>query len=1172
MNKIIMDFTAKSAEYRNTRFCFVCLWALIAAVSMHRSYAESLYVERLGLEDGLSQTTINAIVQDSRGFMWFATQTGLNRYDGYRFKIYGSIKDNPSSLRNHSVWALIVTKDGQLWVGTYGGLSVYRPETDDFISYQYEPDNSKSLSHDNIWALYEDDHGYIWVGTGMGLNRFDRQQQTFTRFLYAEGDENSISNNTVNAIFQDAAGDLWIGVDRGLNKYDYNKQHFHRINDKDPVLESSVVTSIAEDDQGRLWVGTDGNGLFILDKTRTEVERKTHDPKQRGSISIDKIKVLLKDSQQRLWIGTDNGGLDRFDDKNNKFVHYKHNPYDPHSLSEDVIYSLYEDRTGVFWIGTYTKGISKLNPYGFSLTLNLDHPTPQNPDPHTDIRAFLVDRYQALWVGSSNNGIRVTEENGEKQIFMHNPSDPYSISNDKVYSLFEDSGGTIWVGTANGWLNEYDRQRKRFIRHEIQPETPGSIRHGKVLSIKEEKSGLLWVGLERGAAHTFDKKTKKFTHYHHDPENPDSICGDRVFDLIVGRNDNIWFATFGGGLCEYNQATGKFTAYRHDQNNNASIGADYLSCLHEDLKADVIWMGVSGSGLNRFDMTSKVFQRFGTEQGLPDKNIYGIVQDDSGNLWLAHNQGMSRFNVKDKLFYNYEQEDGLQSNEFNGGAYYRAPDGRLFLGGIEGYNAFYADQIIDNPNKPPVYITDFQLFNKSVAVNEEYNGRVILPESITGLNTLTLSYRDSVFSFEFVGLDYAIPNKNQYAYRMEGLEGEWNYVDAKRRFATYTTLPPGDYTFRVKASNNNGIWNDAGTALAITITPPFWQTWWFRSLLLLVIMISIFSVYTIRVKAIRERNKILEEQVEARTLELKKEKMQLEATLKELNETKDALIEAAHKAGMADTAISVLHNIGNILNSVNISTALIKDTLDKSVINKFLKASDMLSSNKDNLLEFITKNPKGEKLLHFLIDLAAPCRMENEMLSENIARLKEKINAIENTVAAQQSLVEGRAGFVEEHNLKDIIENVLSLQAASINRHHIHIEKRYADDMPKVKAQKTKLVQILSELYKNAKESLDVSTNSGKELLIETKKDEHNAYIVIQDSGVGIDKEIIEKIFAHGFTTKEGAKGFGLHNCANFMTEMGGKLRVESDGPGKGAAFTLSFPLHAAKEQKSHAA
>lgn len=1139
---------------------------LITCLISHSAKTESLLTDNISYKQGLSQANVMSIVQDAQGFMWFGTQDGLNRFDGYEFKVYRPDIANHHSISSNTIWALMLDSRKNLWVGTYHGLNRYDHQLDQFISYQHDPNNPQSISHNDVRSLIEDTDGSIWVATSNGLNRLDVKQGVFKRFLHDEHNNNSLGNNNINILLGGQEGSLWIGTNHGVDRYEPKSGKFIHIGDPQSTLAGAAVLALTEDQQGRLWIGTNGDGLFVYDKNSGTTLQYVYDADNKNSIASNKIKVLYQDSKARLWIGTADNGLNLLKSDEGEFIRYESDSNNPHKLSDNAIFSLYENSIGNLWIGTYSRGVYKLDSSHFTSTLVSDQTTPNNLYPQSNIRSFLVDKQGALWTGSGDEGIRISYPDGRVKIHIHDPKDPHSISNNAIFSILEDKTGTIWIGTDNGWLNRYNQKTNSFTRFYMQTKKSENIRHSRVRALFEDSAGLLWVGDDSGGLHTFDRNKEVFTHYHHDSTRPDSLASNEVFALREDRDGHIWIITFGGGLNRFDRNTRKFTTLTHNSDNKNNPSNNYIISIHIDDKEDIIWLGMAGTGLDRFDLKNNAFTNFNERDGLPNSTIYGILQDDKGALWLTSNNGLSHFNPQTRTFKNYDEGDGLQSNEFNGGAYYRAPDGKFYIGGIFGYNAFYPSQIRDNPHIPSVYITEFQLFNKPIGVNEKYNGRILLSKALPALDMLTLSYKDSVFSFKFVALDYMLPEKNQYAYKMEGLEDHWNYIGT-RKFATYTTLPPGNYTLRVKAANNDGIWNEEGATLPISITPPFWQTWWFRGFVSILLILLIFGVYTFRVKSIKQRNKRLRKEVKTRTAQLEEQKTnleitltQLETTLSELNETKDAFEKSSKMA------TGVLHNVGNLLNSVNTSAHIIDDTLSKSFIQRYIKANELLKKNIDNIETFIANDLKGKKLLSYYLEIEAPILTEQAKLSENTKRLIEKVAAIKDAISAQQSSAKG-LGFIEELSLEDLINDTLTMHAESMMHHDITVNKLYKP-VPKIKIEKAKLTQILLNLYKNAHESMDEAKPAIKMLTIELSKDENYAFIKVSDTGVGIEPDKLKQMFTYGFTTKSDGHGFGLHSCLNYMNGIGGKISVTSDGPGKGATFILQLPLQGPSSQQ----
>lgn len=1132
---------------------FLCVMNNTAA------YEHTIRTDTLELRHGLSQNTITTIIQDPKGFMWFGTQDGLNRYDGYTFKVYKPDQNIPGTISNNSIWALFIDRQQSLWVGTYIGLNKYDSKAEQFIAYLHDPQNPKSLSNNNVKSILEDSKGNFWIGTyGGGLNKFDPQADTFIYYVHNPDIPNSISSNIITVLYEDNEGVLWIGTHQGVNRFNPETQQFLHISNSSSNMGNVTVTALHEDQDGLLWIGTDGDGLFSYDKKLNKTTHYRNQPEAAGSLSGNKVTSIYKDSRGKLLIGTLYNGLNRFDKDNNRFIHYIDINEDESTYGGNTgVYSIYEDTANVLWLGTYTNGLRKLNPYDFSQSLVRNKVTEKSPYTQNDARAFLKDRDNVLWVGSESSGIRKTFPDGNEDFHFHDEMDAHSLATNSVFSIIQDQSGIIWIGTTEGWLHKYNPQTNNFTRYSTQTET--DLRHDRIRSIMEDHNGTLWIGVDGGGIHTFNRQTGTFTHLHNNPSNANSLSHNRVFSIFEDRLYNIWIATFGGGLNKFDPSTETFTHFKHKEDAINSISYDYIICITQDEKQDVLWLGTDGEGFEHLDIKNEIFTHYGEETGLPNNTIYGILQDNSGDLWMSHNKGLSHFDPQNGKIRNYDERDGLQSNEFNGGAYYKAVNGKFYFGGIRGYNSFYPHEISENPHIPPVVITDFQLFSKTVEIGKRYDNRLLLPRSISELDEITLSYKDYVFSFEFAALDYVLPSKNQYVYKMEGLEDHWNHV-GNRHFVTYTTLPPGKYRFQVKASNNHGVMNEKGTMLTIHITPPFWQTWWFRSVIGIILILLIFTTYALRVKSMQARNRMLEQEVKNRTIELEKQKDHLENTLTELQETKDALVEAAHKAGMADSATHVLHNVGNLLNSVTTSVGLIRNALIQSASLNFFKANALLRTHLNNLEEFILRNPKGKKLMNYYLEIEKPLQEENAELLKNTERLSDRVYAIVDVITTQQTYIKDQR-FSENLSTQKIIEECVTKLKTQISRSGITIKLFFEEKIDEIQAQKGKLEKILINLLKNAEESITKFNGPDKIIKIKTDKDANSVYIRVYDTGLGIEKDKLSSIFACGYSKKGNGHGYSLHNSANFMTEMNGKMWAESDGIGHGACFTLKFPL-----------
>jgi signal transduction histidine kinase/ligand-binding sensor domain-containing protein/DNA-binding response OmpR family regulator len=831
---------------------------------------KNIYFEHISLEHGLSQSSIYEILQDRKGFLWFATEEGLNRYDGYDFVVYRRSLKNPNSVSNNWVLSICEDHNGTLWIGTSGGgLNKFNPEKEEFTSFQTIHGDPHSLSSNYVYSISEGSEGVLWIGTTVGLNRFDPQRETFQRYLAdtANQNPNRLSHNTVQVIYMDRTGILWLGTrGGGLNKFEPKGETFTQYKNKPgnkKSLSHNVVNSIYEDRAGVLWIGTMGGGLNKFDREKETFTRFQAKPGDPHSLSSNEVTAIFEDHSQILWIGT-NAGLNTFDRENQSFIQYLANGENTVGLSVNSIRSLYEDRTGVLWVGTYLGGINKYNRLKgrfshYRRKLNI-------PNSLSDNRVWAIceDQWGVLWVGTSN-GLNKSDVKREKFLHYYNePGNPKSISHNTVMAIYEDRTAALWIGTRGGGLNRFDRETGSFIRYQANSTDPNSLSNNTVMSIYEDREGVLWLGTF-GGLNKFDVNREKFTHYQNDPGSLNSLSHNRVLEIYEDRTGTLWVGTFGGGLNRFDRETGTFIHFKADPGNPYSLSDDSIYFIGED-QTGILWIGTD-RGLNKFDRETQRFYRYGMEKGLPNEVIYGILEDGHGNLWISTNKGLSMFNPEKETFKNFDISDGLQSNEFNIGAFHKSRNNEMFFGGINGFNSFFPGNIKDNPHKPPIVITDLKILNKSVGIGKSVNGVAILDKHISYISQIKLSYKHAVFSFDYAGLHYVVPRKNQYAYKLEGLENQWNVV-GNRRFATYVHVPPGEYVFRVKGSNNDGVWNEQGVSLKIIIIPPFWKTEWFYFLCFATLLLFAIAIYRFRVRNLKRQEKRLTRLVRERTREL----------------------------------------------------------------------------------------------------------------------------------------------------------------------------------------------------------------------------------------------------------------------------------------------------------------
>ncbi len=814
----------------------------------------------LTTNDGLSQGYVVAILQDRRGFMWFATRDGLNRYDGNAFVVYKNNPNDSGSLSSNFLQDLMQDDHGYLWIATNTGVNKFDPETERCIRYLHDPGNPNSLGGASVKSIAQDSRGSLWFGTeDSGLDKLDPTTGTFIHYrndrdghfvgrisqviedrrheIWFVGERGLFHLNqqtgqitgppairnglSAESVYEDETGSLWMLVDSpvvGLAKYDREAERLttYPLGARDVgVLAStssggSLNGTLVADSNG-LWVPS-SQGLYYFDRpTERFTYRFQHDESNTDSLDSNAVFSVYRDRGGVLWVGTENSGLNILDFRQEQFVQFMHRPADPNSLSPGRVKAVYQDPNGVLWVGLFPRALDRFDRKTGKITHYV--PTPGDKTGFgegTNVNSIYKDTAGYLWVGGGGSGlVRFDEHTGRFKHYRHNPDDPNSLISDNVYTIFGDRNGHLWVGQVGG-LSRFDAARDGFTNYRPVPDDPTSLEN-TVWVIDQDRSGTLWLGTWGGTLVRFDDKTKTFANYAPDARGPDKLNG--------------------GGI----------------------------NTLHED-RTGTLWVGAM-DGLYRFNRQSRTFARYTENQGLPSSTIRCILEDGLGRLWLSTQKGISRFDPQRESFRNYDASDGLQSNEFSTGCY-QASNGEMFFGGTNGLNAFSPENVRDNPYVPPVVITSFKIFNKSVPIGP----KSVLKKAISYVDSLTLPYRDNVFSFEFAALSYANSHKNRYRYKLEHFEPGWNEVDSKQRLATYTNLDPGRYVFRVQGSNSDGIWNEEGVSLSVVILPPWWSTNWFRALCAILAVTLLWATYQRRLRQLHHQFEMtLEARVGERT-------------------------------------------------------------------------------------------------------------------------------------------------------------------------------------------------------------------------------------------------------------------------------------------------------------------
>ncbi|GAB2956484.1 hypothetical protein GCM10027048_23190 [Hymenobacter coalescens] len=788
--------------------------------------AQNLTFRTLSTQHGLSENSVAGVVQDRRGFLWLGTQDGLNRYDGASFRVFRSNPQQRGSLGSNFIQALAADAAGGVWVGTGGGgLSHYNPLNEAFTTYE-SGTGPGALADNFVRAVLVDRQQRVWAGTENGVNLLDPKTGRFRLFRHPQAVTGSVRGNSIRSIEQTSDGRVWVGTGEG--RISYVDEAVGTLVPLADWAPGNAIKTMAATANGGLWVGAENGGLCYLSLRTGQRNHFRHEPGRVGSLPTNNVHAVLVDQQQRVWVGTQEG-LCRYDAAANYFINWQHLPNTRHSLPTNKVMSLYQDRSGLLWAGT-DQGVSSFEPRPNAFA----QPIPARFT--GSVWSIAQDGAGRLWVGTENNGLlRHDPVTGRVTTYRANLADPQALPDDFIRALCPDRAGRLWVGTQSKGLAYLDPATGRFRRFRHNPADPTSLSDDFVRCVYEDRQGRIWVGTE-GGLNLLDPVTGRCAVYRHNPRDPLSLSSNFVRCVYQDRKNRMWIGVGGGGLSLFDSRTGHCRTFRANPADPNSLSSNFVRCMLEDEQGR-LWLGTEGGGLACLvDAEKGRFLIYREAQGLPNDVIYGMAADGENNLWMATNKGIARFSPRNGQFRTYDMRDGLPQDEHNAGAYWRSPDGRLFFGGGNGVVAFQPAAVRFNAVPPPVVLTGFRKFNRWAT----------LDTSITASRQLTIAPRENFFSIEFAALNYRLSDKNRFAYKLENFNDKW--IDAgNQRQATYTNLDPGTYVFRVRAANNDGVWNNVGASLRLVVEPPWYQTWWFRILASWLVFGLLFLAYRVRV-------------------------------------------------------------------------------------------------------------------------------------------------------------------------------------------------------------------------------------------------------------------------------------------------------------------------------------
>ena len=1094
---------------------WLCILILFPGGILHLSGQRlSMEFERLSPQKWMYQSNITCHAQDPEGYLWFGTSNGLYRFDGFSVKEYRHDPHDGNSLAHNNVNTVHASDDGTIWIGTWGGLTKLEPRSLKFTRYKHDPRNASTLSNNDVRSIEEDREGNLWLGTfGGGVVRFNIKTGVFKSFQYSASDAGTISSNFVNVILRDRNGDLWIGTRRGINKLETDNARFtsfQNFSDDGQELFSTNITAIHEDGKGRIWFGTAGGGLMRLDRRSGKLNTYLHDAKKGGTISSNYIHDITEDDLGIIWIATSDG-LNLFNQTTETIESIFNNPSKPQSLLNNDVRHVFTDKSGVMWIVT-AEGINMHNKLNGRFRKIQRIPDDPNSISSNIVHCFAVDSSGTLWIGT-REGLNRYDRAQKRFIryFMESASADEQVSNE-IKSILIDRNNRFWVGTSNA-LNLFNPSTGKATPYRFDRFNPNSL-NNEIHVIYQTRKGEIFAGSRKGLL-LFDPVSGNFDLFRPDPLVTEIQISNSVYTILEDRYGKLWVGTLGGGMMEFDRKRRRFVTYRNKTADSTSLSHNSVVAFCED-PFGFFWVGTYGGGLNRFDRKTGEFIHYTTEKGLPDNLISAIVDDQKGNLWISTHSGIARFDTKTKNFRNYDVLDGLQSNEFNIGAALRLPNGEMLFGGIAGFNWFSPDSIQGNNFIPPIVISSFKVLDQEFPLAE----------------SVQLDYNQNYVTFEFSSLSFALADKNRFAYKLEGFDEDWIY-SGSRRFATYSNLEPGEYTFYVKGSNSDGVWNEKGATLKITILRPFWKTWWFILALVILAGGVLYIGYRFRIRSINQQNAVLEEKVKSRTADLEKARAEAETAR-----------EVAEKASRSKSGFlaNMSHEIRTPLNGIlGFTDLLIKN-----------------NPNADNLKYLELIRSSGDTLLRLLSDILDLNKIEQGKLNiENI-----------------------RFNFAQT-----IRETLLPYQYRS-NEKGLQFLMYFDNKIPEsIYGDPTRIKQLAINLVSNSikfTETGGISIRFG----IESEQPDADGYITltgsVTDTGIGVAPDKQNLIFdsftqADGsFTRKYGGSGLGLSIVKQLLRLMGGEIELISPAADKpfrsntpGATFQFYFKVKPAMQDET---
>ncbi|MGM0532161.1 MAG: ligand-binding sensor domain-containing protein [Bacteroidota bacterium] len=1107
-------------------FCTL-LFFFIASISSFSGDIPELRFQEFPGKGQLSSQFTTSIVQDQKGYIWIGTVDGLNKYDGHEIKTYRNHQKRYSGLVNNNIQTLYNDSQNRLWIGTIWGLSRYHPDRDTFETLSFS-DNPAGIENTNIYQIHESDDGTFYVAAGSSIYTYSEKKKKFSKLLTLQGGD-------IISFHLCRDGTLWTGQDSGsgLKRFlpgEYNQSRLPQwLRKKKPGwFDDNSITDMLHEDSV-FWIGTRGGGLIKIDQENKKLKKYLKGEDESFIVN------LYKDREGNIW-SCDYTGLKIYNEEEDYFHGYHPNPEEKHSIQQNPN-GILQDHQENYWVTYSEKGFG-FSPIERGFHLYDDSPDASWPLFDANTMAITEDHRGHLWTGGFNGGITVFHwEQDSVTTFEHDPDDPHSVGKGTIFDIYSDSNGTMWVGSYRSGLQKYDPGKNQFISFKHDPENETSINGNDVRSIVEDSVGNLWIAVHGEGVDYFDKKSETFRHLTPDNSN---LSIEWINEVFVDSKNTLWVGT-SYGLNKLEAGRDSIEVFiTQDKDTPGTLSSNNITSIHET-PDETIWVGTT-SGLHRYLPESNTFE-FHSEE-FNNQYICSIEHDANGQIWVSTHGGITHFNPRTKKVFNFDKRDGLQSNDFNTRSSYFDGHQHLFFGGPGGVNAFDPDEINYNLEPPRVVFTEFRLLNEPV---QRYGEDQPLDKHISVADEIKLEYDNNFFTIEYAALNYLNPEKNEYAYRMEGIEDHWNQAGNKRE-ATYTNLDPGTYTFRVKAANNDGIWNEKGTSIRVVVQPPWYMTTWFKILAVVLAIVLVYLTIMFRTSILRRQKAALTELVNQRTRSLHEKNHMLQKRTLELNQFNQQLEE--QKETIEEQAEELQHQAHELKKS-----------------NKELQK---LNSTKDRLFSIIAHDVRGpfNTIIGFsslLQEMASD--QNNPMIEEYSGYIFESSNQVlallENLLYWARSQTNEITFNPSKTSLKNICEENIKLLYDTALRKDIRIDTSNIDYQIELEADEDMLRTVVRNFLSNA---IKFTPENGKVSIISEVVEDQKIKLLVTDTGKGMSPKEVEQIKRIGqLNTKPGTEGekgsgLGLAISKEFIDRHGGEMVVDSS-PGEGSTFGFIISL-----------